>query len=311
MTNQTCQCGKPTGGAWLCDQCERTFRWSLVNVAAHYTDLGTVERKQTRYGNTGATKGSIGKAQPFPVDPRFAGVKEAGNQLKYDTWATVVAWCRIVMDEQPRVHGPRCLTCIHTSCAATTRRAWPTNTITSMVNYLARQFSHITSQRWATDMFDEFLDLERRLTRMVNRPAEKWYAGRCGVTDELLDGTTVTCETELYATADKGNLVCPGCGITHDVAERRGVLLTEAKDYHVTASEAAAALMAWTDYDGGTKKLIDLIAYWHKHTALEDHGVTEVNGQWRKVYRLGDVQDRLIEHAQREQRRRIAAAKAS
>lgn len=305
--NQTCECGQPTSGAWLCDDCTKTFRYALPNVAYYYTDLGTVERKQTRYGNTGATKGSIGKTQPLPVDLRFAGTKpdEApGTQLKYDTWATVVAWCRTVMEDQPERRGPTCDShCLHVSCAHIRRSRWPRNTITSMVNYLARQFSYILSQEWAPIMFDEFLDLEKRLTRMVNRPADKWYAGRCGVGDEH-----GTCETELYATADKGTIECKGCGITHDVGERREFLLKEAKEYHVTATEAAAALIAWTDYDGTTKKVIDLIAYWHEKGALEDRGVTEVKGQWRKVYRLGDVQDRLIEHAQREQQRRLKAS---
>lgn len=301
VSNQTCTCGKPTSGAWLCDDCNHTFRWALVNVAAHYDDLGNVERKQVRYGSNGQTKGSIGKAQPLVVDMRFAGIKEPGNQLKYDVWATVVAWCRAVMEDQPQNHGPRCLTCIHVSCATIKRRAWPTNHITSMVNYLARQFSHITSQQWATDMLDEFLDLERRLTRMVNRPADKWYAGRCGVGDEH-----GTCETELYATADRGTIGCPGCGIEHDVAERRDFLLKEAKAYLVTATEAAAALLAWTDYDGSETKLIDRIRKWRDRERLEVADVTSLQGRDRHLYRLGDIQDLLIGDAQDAQKKHVS-----
>jgi hypothetical protein len=151
---------------------------------------------------------------------------------------------------------------------------------------------------------------------MVDSPPERWYAGRCGYTEDDLTAAIhgrkpATCETELYAIAEKGTITCQGCGIQHDVGERRDFLLEEAKDINVTATEAAGALMAWTDYDGTTKKLIDLIAYWRDNDALDDHGVTEVNGQWRKVYRLGDVQDLLIQHAQREQERRIGRKKAS
>lgn len=312
MTNQLCQCGQPTSGAWLCEKCELTFRYALANVTAHNADMAIVEQKRTRYGSNAASKGSIGKAQPLPVDARFTGTKETGTQLKYDVWSTTVEWTRTVMKTQHRHHGPTCQApCLHVTCALINRNRWPRPTVASMINYLARQFGYVLTQQWAPDMFDEFLDLERRLTYMVNRPADKWYAGRCGVTDDLEDGTTATCETELYATAEKGTIECPGCGITHDVGERREFLLKEAKDYNVTASEAASALMAWTDYDGTTKKLVDLIAYWRENDALEDHGVTEVNGQWRKVYRLGDVQDRLIGHAQREQERRLRQPKAS
>lgn len=310
MTNQTCQCGQPTSGAWLCPSCELTFRWALVNVAAHYTDMALVEQKRVRYGTSAASKGSIGKAQPMPVDSRFAGTKPAdapGTQLKYDTWATTVAWVRVVMDEQPRIHGPACLTCLHGTCANIKRRRWPDNTITSMVNYLARQFSHITSQRWSIDMFDEFLDLEHRLTRMINRPADRWYAGRCGVTDELIDGSTVTCETELYATAERGTIDCPGCGIQHDVGERREFLLAEAKDYLVTATEAASALLAWTDYDGSENKLVDRIRKWRDRDKLDVADVTSLHGRDRHLYRLGDIQDLLIGDARNAQAKHISA----
>jgi hypothetical protein len=306
--NQTCQCGEPTSGAWLCDKCTLTFRWSIVNVSAHYHDLGNVERKQVRYGGS-ATKGSIGKAQPLPVDMRFTSTTDAGSQLKYDVWATVVAWCRTVMEDQPQPSGPMCLTCIHVSCAAIRRRRWPHNTITSMVNYLARQFSHITSQQWAPSMFDEFLDLERRLTRMVDSPPERWYAGRCGVPDLLtaavLRGEPVTCETELYATAERGTITCQGCGIQHDVAERRDFLLLEAREYHVTATEAAAALLAWTDYDGTATKLVDRIRKWRDRDRLDVADVTSLHGRDRHLYRLGDIQDLLIGDAQTAQTKAV------
>lgn len=305
MSNQTCGCGEPTSGAWLCERCAHTFRWSMVNVAAHYSDLGTVERKQTRYSTSAATKASIGKTQPLLVDMRFIGTKEPGTQLKYDVWATVVAWCRVVMAEQPQVNGPRCLTCIHVSCAAIKRRARPRNTITSMVGYLARQFGYITSQRWAADMYDEFLDMERRLTRMVNRPPDRWYAGRCGVSDLLLDGSTATCETELYATAEKGTITCRGCGILHDVGERRDFLLKEAKDYLVTATEAAAALLAWTDYGGTETKLMDRIRKWRDREKLDVADVTSLSGRDRHLYRLGDIQELLIGDAQDAQKKHV------
>lgn len=300
----TCTCGQPTSGAWLCDDCTKTFRWAIVNVGAHLADLGTIERREARYGDAGSTKGSIGKTQPLPMDMRFAGTKEAGTQLKYDAWATVVAWCRVVMEDQPEVDGTTCPhACLHIDCAQIRRRRWPSNTVPSMIHYLARQFRHILTQQWAPDMLDEFRDLERRLTWMVDRPPVRWYAGRCGFTDEY-----GTCVAELYAREDRGYIDCPSCGIRHDVGERRTRLLDEADDHLVTATQAARALLTWTEYDGTETKLVDRIRKWRDREQLDVADVTSLHGRDRHLYRLGDIRTLLVADARAEQDRRNQAS---
>jgi hypothetical protein len=316
MTETICGCGRPTAGAVLCEDCTTTFRWAIVNVAAYTADLETVRTKRARYGSTGATKGSIGKAQPLPVDSRFANgaprlevfggvggsVTAPGTQLRWDVWNTVVAWCRTVMEDQPELHGPACIDCLHVSCSAVRRRRWPANNVASMIHYLTRQFRLICSEQWAPVMMDEFLDLERRLCRMIDRPADRWYAGKCSASDE-----NGQCNVDLYATSDRGTIDCPGCDTRHDVAKRREFLLDEAKGILVTATEAASALLAWTDYDGSENKLIDRIRKWRDRGHLDVQDVTSLHGRDRHLYRLGDIQDLLIRRAQSEQQRRIGA----
>lgn len=313
-----CACGKPTTGAQLCDRCEQTLAYALVHVGVYWTDLDVVATKRTRYGVTGG-KGAIGKAQPLPVDLRFInqaipddpgrvtahhGAQLApGSQLKWDTWNTMVAWCRTVMEDVPDKLGPACVACLHVSCAAIRRDRWPTNTVPAMVNYLARQMRFVLAQTWAPLVLDELLDLERRLTRMVNRPADRWYAGKCSAKD--LSGNT--CTAELYASEDRGEIVCPACSTRHDVAGRRDFLLDEAKAYLVTATEAAGALLAWTDYDGSESKLVDRIRKWRDRDRLEVADVTSLNGRDRHLYRLGDIQALLVDDAQTRQTRRIGA----
>lgn len=325
MSTRTCTCGKPTAGAVMCADCEKTFAYAIANVGVYFTDLGTVERKQARYGNGAATKGSVGKSQPLPVDMRFVdagpppesmegGVKKVtttvrraelapGNQLRWDAWNTVVAWCRTIMEEQAQLHGPVCESCIDISCAAIRRRAWPQNTVLSMVNYLSRQFRWLVHEDWAPAMFDEFLDLERRLARFVDRPGDRWYAGKCWVGE----GDNV-CTAELWARSEgQRHIDCPACKYRHDVSTRRDVLLGEAKEYLVTATQAAGALMAWTDYDGTERKLVDRIRKWRDREKLEVRDVTSLSGQDRHLYRLGDIQDLLVEAAQKAQSKRIGA----
>jgi hypothetical protein len=138
---------------------------------------------------------------------------------------------------------------------------------------------------------------------MVDRPASRWYAGKCSATDE----TGNSCPAELYANTEKGRIVCPACETEHDIATRRDFLLAEAKGYLVTATEAAAALMSWTDYGGTEERLVDRIRKWRNRGDLEVADVTSLHGRDRHLYRLGDIQDRLVKHAQREQERAIGA----
>jgi hypothetical protein len=320
MSEMTCECGRPTSGAWLCEDCSTTFAYAIVNTAAYFDDLGTVERKQARFTSSGNPQGSIGKAQPLIVDLRFVNGGAApdddksgrprgatiapGNQLRWDAWNTVVAWCRTIMEDQPEVHGPTCTDCIHLTCAQIKRRRYPRNTVTSMVGYLSRQFRLIIREEWAPVMFGEFLDLERRLSRFVDRPADRWYAGKCSATDESGNH----CTAELYATVDRGFIYCPACEQRHDVAERREFLLDEAKGILVTATEAAGALMAWTDYDGSETKLVDRIRKWRDRERLDVADVTSLHGRDRHLYRLGDIQALMVDDAQRRQKRHIDGA---
>lgn len=323
MTTTTCSCGRPTSGARFCERCEKTFSYSIVHVGVYYDDLvNTVATKRTRFGNAGATKGSIGKSQPLPVDTRFIDVTAPSdapspegsrgrpslapaNQLRYDSWQTIVAWTQTVMESSgtPLIE-PACTTCVHLSCSEIRRRRHPARgTIPSMIRYLARQFRWIIRQDWAPTMADELLDLERRLARMVDRPADRRYAGKCSAL--TMDGR---CEAELYARMDSGRVTCPRCKAEHDVTERRDILLSEAKHYLVTATEAAGALMAWTDYEGSEDKLIDRIRKWRDRGKLDVADVTSLHGRDRHLYLLGDIQDLMVAAAQDQQKRRVEAS---
>lgn len=309
-----CDCGRPTAGARLCDRCEKTFGYAIANIAAYSVDLGVVERGQARYGGSVTSAPTIGKAQPLPVDMRFVDAGPPpdddtsgrprpatiapGNQLQWDMHNTIDAWCRTLLEDQPPVHGPTCpdrIGCLHVSCAGIRRRRHPADTIPAMCYYLARQFRWILTQAWVPEMMGELLDLERRLARFVDRPPDRWYAGRCGI----------VCTSELYVEVGRAVVTCSACDTRHDVAARRDFLLAQAKDYLVTATEAAGALMSWTDYDGSQRNLVARIGMWKGRKQVQVRGQVEIGGQDRDLYRLGDLQDLLIGDAQREQGRAL------
>lgn len=305
MTDQTCDhCDTPTAGARLCETCTKTLAYALANVSAYYEDLTTVATKATRYGSGVATRGSIGKEQPLPADGRFLDLTGDGTEVRWGVWNSVAAWCRVLMEESRRAFGPTCGgPCLHLTCAAIRRTAWPRNTLRSQVAYFDRQFRWIIRAEWADEFLDEMLDNERRLRKLIDRPVDRWYAGKCSVgTDE------VHCTAELYALAGAATVTCPACGFEHDVATRRDFLLKQAREYLVTATEAAQALLSWTDYEGTEGKLVDRIRKWRDRELLDVADVTSLNGRDRHLYRLGDVQDLLVKSAQREQAKRVQSA---
>lgn len=320
-TINTCACGRATAGAHMCERCARTFSFALANTAAGYLDLDLVAGKHTRFGDTNTGGRVIGKTMPLPVDPRFTdrykiielpdGSTETigkGSKLRLDVETVVASWANRVAREHPPTEGATCAEhCLHTSCADTRTRALPEHrTLTAAIVYLSRHLRWILTHPWCSEMLADFLHLERRINDMTDRPPETWYAGKCSAV-VTLDDETFECQRELYARVDKGFMVCTGCGTRHDITGRREVLLREAQDIHVTATEAAQALMSWTDYGGTETKLVDRIRKWRDRDRLEVQSLTSLRGQDRHLYRLGDIQALLIEHAQTQQSKRVGA----
>lgn len=292
----TCTCdGNPTG-VYLCASCDKTLAYALLAVADFHEELGTIRAKMTRFGN-GSTKGSIGKTVPAPIDLRFASCTDEGQRLLDDSRATVVAWSRTVMDEQDDVTGPLCgAPCLHTSCNTLRIRRHPRDTVRSMCAYLDRQHRWISGREYAPALMDEMRNLEGRLRRMVNPPQARWSAGFC------------ECGAELRMLVGRSYTRCQ-CGITHSADERREYLLSEAEHMLVTASEAAGALSAWTDYDGSVSDLMRRISDWGRRGQVLSRGNVTVSGQERPAYRLGDIREQLEADARRKALATIARAR--
>lgn len=288
-------------GTHLCDDCRTTLTHAILNTGAHYADLETVRTRTrgVRYDKSGGKGGT--KERPLGMDLRFARLArdESGKvtegratEVEHLARNAAVTWARVVLDHWP-----------HT----TTR---PADNIPAVCAFLASVTTAIAGQPWAGDMLRDFRTTERKLAHLVDIAPPKWYAGKCSApTDGTDEATTETeCKVDLYARSEKGSLTCPGCGAEHDISGRREVLLEEAKDILVTATEAAGALLAWTDYGGTEERLVDRIRKWQERGRLTGRGNTTVSGKQRTLYRLGDIQERMVDDAQRHQEKRITAA---
>ncbi|GAA5143287.1 hypothetical protein GCM10023340_08350 [Nocardioides marinquilinus] len=318
MTGATCRCGRPTAGAALCPTCSTTLAYAILHVGVYAVDLENVAGKTTRYGTTSGGKSAIGRERPLPVDLRFVSTSDPdpqrharhapGAQLRADVLATLTRWHRTVARHRPPVAGPVCTSCDHDSCDHLRRRHRPlARTVPTLVHYLAGAHRWACSQPWAPDMLDELVNLEQRLARMVDRPPDLWYAGKCSDTD----ATGNVCLTDVYARTDRGVVTCRGCGAVHDVSSRRTFLLEQARDYHVTATQAAGALIAWTEYDGSEAKLVDRIRKWRDRERLDVADVTSLHGRDRHLYRLGDIQDLLADDAHQRQAKALTSHRSA
>ena len=301
-------------GTSLCDRCVKTFDIALTNIAGDWPDLETLRThaKAVRYDRGGGKGGT--KSRPLGVDLRFVrpsnaakegpdavpGREGRGTELVHAARNALVGWTRILLEDYPPACGPVCgRPCLHRSCAEVRRRAHPRDTIPAVCYYLQGHLSAIAASDWAGEALTEACRIERELTVLLDIPPVRWYAGRCGAGDDSGN----ECTAEVYAIEDDLLVRCPACGTEHDVQWRRDVLLEEAKNYHVTATEAASALVAWTDLAESDVKLVDRIRKWADRRRIEVVGHVEVKGQERRLYRLGDVQALLVEAAQREQER--------
>lgn len=283
-------------GTYLCGKCVKTLGHALANTAAHYADLETLRtrRRAVRYDGSMSKGGK--KEQPVGMDLRFAAVRRdtEGNltegratEVEHLARNAAVTWARVALDEWP-----------HLTC--------PADNVPAVCRFLGSVTTAIAGQAWAGEMMRDFRRAENRLRGLVDSAPPKWYAGKCSA--PVGEDDLTYCDVDLYAQAERGALVCRGCGAEHDIAGRREVLLHEARDVLVTATEAAGALLAWTDYDGSETKLVDRIRKWRDRKQLVGRGSVEIGGKDRTLYRLGDIQDLMVADAQRDQSRRVGAA---
>jgi hypothetical protein len=283
MTTTCDWCGAAThDGVYLCPKHVTTLAHAATNTGTHYADLETLRTGQraTRYDKTGGkgarAEGYIGMSLRFAnPDPNGRGAitEGHGTRLIAATRNATVTWTRVALDTWPNL-------------------ATPADNVPALCAFLASIATAIAGQPWAAEALKDLRTCERGLANLVDVAPPKWYAGRCSAPTN--EDQTEHCQVDLYARSSSGFIDCPGCGIRHDVADRREVLLREAEDYLVTASEAAGALSAWTDYDRGVDKLADRIRQWSARNRLVQHGTAPVAGRERALYRLGDVLELLV-----------------
>lgn len=308
MTTGTCtHCGAATTDHLaLCPRCQTTLTVALVNVPAYRADL-----ERIRPGERVRRRGVHTSTPPTRLDPpvrdRIAETMDAVD-------STIATWCRALADDRPTITAPP--TGYRLQCA-----------------WLEQHIATIATLEWAAEALRDLLAAERLLLRELDRSDTGWYAGQCGnvlAEERVHDGRTcacgchdggpcdipdggchpeqvlipaVVCERGLYGVPGHGWVHCPKCGSTWDAGARRAILLREARHEVAPVAVIARAVVGLVDTEVSVERLANRIDQWVRRGRLSDLGVRVLDGQHRRVYRLGEVFDLVMrEHAETEVR---------
>ena len=187
-----------------------------------------------------------------------------------------------MLEQRPVREGPVHPACLHISCSTARRSRPPADHVSACCVYLLGHANWIRTQHWAPEIIDEMQHIEGQLRRMVDRPADKWFAGPCD-----------TCERDLYAKVGAASVECAECDLVYDVDARRVWLLEQAQDRLLTAAELARAV-SWL----GTEPLTgERVRKWAQRGRITARGHVMHRGNEIPTYLVSDAVELLAQDA--------------
>lgn len=272
MTN-TCDCTRPCGDAFACTECTRTARENLRHIA----DLAQALDEKRAKVRSNWDASNLGKSKParkwrtddnqtlthaasptfrpsgaLGFDPR---VSRVANKVQ-NALVGIVRELPFDLDTLPYNAGS------HT-----------------IARWLRGHASDIRLQPEAGEIFALIGRIVGDLHHLFDNPPPKLFLGECKA--EFEDGE---CTESLYLDADKitsDTVACPRCGITHDVAERRKVLMDGVDDYLGTVKEISRLLRNIAGADVSERRIREMAG----------HGLLTRMGTRREYDRAGNPSD--------------------
>lgn len=284
MTHE-CACTRPiTDTAVVCPHCGHILDAALAEVVdwlALELDVTLAKQAKVAAGHSAPQPlepqdKAPGTLKPNPL-PYHGGASNAATRLK----GVLVSWARIIIEETgagtvPTL-GPTCLTCRHNSCHDIRTRGLPEDTIASIAAWLRPRVGWLRYHEAGQDAVDEICAAVGQARRVVDRPAERLYAGPCDCGLDLyarLDAAYVVCRADVH---EDGPLAWP-------VVERRRWLLESAEDVLASTTEISRALTRYAQ-PVTPSALRGYVA----RRRLAARGERVENGRIIPLYRLGDV----------------------
>lgn len=161
-----------------------------------------------------------------------------------------------------------------------------------VATFLAEQLEWLRHRPDANVELGEIGNACTQIIAVVDRPADRWYAGNCG-----------ECGDELWPAAGVGTIRCD-CGAEYDADERRTWMLSQLEEMWLGAEQAAHAMTSL-----GMPVVASTIRTWAERHRLAPHPESLPG---RPRYRVGSVRELVRQlHADQRERTLRAAVRAA
>lgn len=242
----TCTCGKPTrDNAYVCED-------DLTLLAKALGDIPWIDEQLeiTLSKQKAATSG--GGASNERPSPMHAGAFEARRNLRH----TLVTWIKFCTEEQIR----------HSSTDD-----WPADTVVAMSRWLMWRVDGLAFNDLGSDVVREITGSVRDAHRVVDRPAERRYAGPC------------ECGRDLYHKPGAKDAKCRACARVYPAAELYEWMQDQMDGRLVTAREGATLLCRF-----GIETHQRTIDKWHARKRIVSKG-EDATG--KRMYLFDDLME--------------------
>ena len=196
-------CDRPVGDGYTCQSCADKLSRALGDVPALWEELDVVLTRQSRYSDPEGRGGD--KALPFNLK-----ASDAGEALR----GTLNTWCRLIAEERgkdlPEGESP---------------------SPSDVAKWLLSHVTWLRHHRAGSDAVDEITSVVHKVRYIVDRPAERIYAGPCR-----------DCGEDMYGKPGAAMVQCRPCGLEYDVAEMVAWMRSKVYGRLVTAKEAVVLL---------------------------------------------------------------------
>jgi hypothetical protein len=189
-------CDRPVGDGYTCQRCADKLSVALGDVPALWGELDTVLTKQARYGESEGRGGE----KSLPFNPTAS---ELGSALR----GILASWCRLIAEE----------------------RGWdlPRDHPAAIAIWLLHHTTWLRHHQAGAEAVEEITEAVNQVRRIIDRPAERIYAGPCQ-----------DCGKDMFGKPGAISVECRPCGLSYDVAQMVEWMRHEARGRLVTAREA-------------------------------------------------------------------------
>lgn len=244
----TCRCGTTTrDNHYVCDNCLGDLARMLGEVPWVVEQLEITLTKARGVDYT-ALGGAPSSTKPLPVDPRAL---DASAALR----SALVTWVRFCDEESIRHQSPK--------------SGLPVDDLLAMSRWLLWRVDGLALNDLGGDAVSELTRAIGRCVMVIDRPAERKYAGPC------------ECGRDLYAKPAAKTTKCQSCEREYDVEALVQWMRDGVMDRLVTAFEGSTLLGR---FDLPTAQ--GTIDKWHERKRVIDHGR---NPEGRFVYLMSDL----------------------